>query len=95
MFIAVLRFRLAVPAGDLKEKRMVVRSVVTRLRGRFNAAVAEVGDLDIAGSALLAAVCISSDAAHADSQLQAILAHVRAERLDAELLDVETELIPC
>jgi uncharacterized protein YlxP (DUF503 family) len=95
MFIAVLRFRLAIPAGDLKQKRMVVRSVVARLRGRFNAAVAEIGDLDLASSAALAAVCVSKDAAHADAQVQAILAHVRAERLDAELLDVETELIPC
>ena len=36
---------MAVPAETLKEKRSIVKSVVERLRNRYNAGVAEVEDL--------------------------------------------------
>jgi uncharacterized protein YlxP (DUF503 family) len=93
MTVAVVRIRLALPSRDLKAKRAIVRSLVERLRTRFNAAVAEVDDLDRPGHATIAAACLSNDPAHADAQAAAILAAVHAERLDAEVIDVETELI--
>ncbi|MCC6386380.1 MAG: DUF503 domain-containing protein [Dehalococcoidia bacterium] len=92
--VGVLHIRLALPAATLKEKRTIVKSVVARLRTRFNASVAEVADLDDPGHATLAAACISNDARHADSQLQAIANAVEEWRLDAEVLGIETELIP-
>ncbi|MFN8507138.1 MAG: DUF503 domain-containing protein [Dehalococcoidia bacterium] len=91
--VGVLHIRLALPADTLKEKRTIVKSVVARLRTRFNASVAEVADLDDPGHATLAAACISNDARHADSQLQAIASAVEEWRLDAELLGIETEII--
>ena len=94
MTIGVLRLRLSLPSRTLKEKRTIVRSVVERLRNRFNAAVAEVEDLDEPAVATIAAVCVSNDASHADSQLQAIVDAVEGWRLDAEVIGVETELIP-
>lgn len=94
MPIAFVRIRLRLPSRTLKEKRTIVKSVVARLRTRFNASVAEVADLDDPGHATLAAACISNDARHADSQLQAIAHAVEEWRLDAELLGIETELIP-
>lgn len=92
--VGVLHIRLALPADTLKEKRTIVKSVVERLRTRFNASVAEVGDLDSPAYATLAAACISNDARHADSQLQNIANAVEEWRLDAEILAIETELIP-
>ncbi|MBI5948474.1 MAG: DUF503 domain-containing protein [Chloroflexi bacterium] len=91
--IGVLTVRLALPAETLKEKRSIVKSVVERLRGRFNASVAEVGDLDTPGRATIAAVVASNDSGHADSQLQAIARAVEEWRLDAEVVEVATELI--
>ncbi len=90
--IGVLTIRLALPAETLKEKRSIVKSVVERLRTRFNASVAEVGDLDAPGYATIAAVVVSNDGAHVDSQLQAIARAVEDWRLDAEVVDVATEL---
>jgi hypothetical protein len=92
--IGLLRFRLRLPSRTLKEKRTIVKSVVERLRTRFNASVAEVDDLDSYEFATIAACCVSNDPGHADAQLQAIVHAVHASRLDAEMLDVETELIP-
>lgn len=93
-FVGILRVRLALPAATLKEKRSIVKSVVERLRGRFNAAVAEVADLDTPGRTTIAAAVLSTDGAHADSQLQTIARAIAEWRLDAELIEVETEVLP-
>ena len=93
MTVGVLHLRLSLPSRTLKEKRTIVRSLVERLRNRFNAAVAEVDDLDEPSLASIAAVCVSNDPAHADSQLQAIAAAVEDWRLDAEIIGLETELL--
>ena len=93
MTVAVVRIRLRLPSRTLKEKRTIVKSLVERLRQRFNASVAEIDDLDSPGFAAIAAACLSNDSRHADEQAQAIVAAISEWRLDAELLDVETELL--
>jgi len=93
MQIGVLRVRLRLPSRTLKEKRTIVKSVVERLRNRFNASVAEIDDLDTPGIATIAAVVVSNRAQHADEQVQAIAAAIEEWRLDAEVIEVETELI--
>lgn len=93
MTIAVLRVRLRLPSRTLKEKRTIVKSVVERLRNRFNASVAEVDDLDPPGLATVVAAVVSNESRHADEQVQAISAAIQKWRLDAEVLEIETELI--
>lgn len=93
MTVAVLRLTLLLPSRTLKEKRTIVKSVVERLRNRFNAAVAEVDALDTPSRAVIAAAVISTDPAHADGQLHQIARAVQEWRLDAELLDLQTEHI--
>lgn len=93
MTIAVLRVRLRLPSRTLKEKRTIVKSVVERLRNRFNASVAEVDALDSPGLATVVAAVVSNESRHADEQVQAISAAIQEWRLDAEVLEIETELI--
>ena len=91
--VGILRVRLAIPAATLKEKRAVVKSLAERLRNRFNASIAEIAELDDPGRATIAAAVISNSGAHADAQMAAIAAAIEATRLDAEVLDIATELI--
>lgn len=93
MTVGILRLRFALPAEDLKEKRAIVKSMVERLRQRFNAAVAEVEDLDDVRHATVAACVVSNDARHADRMLGTIARTVAEWRLDVELVAVETELL--
>jgi hypothetical protein len=93
MIVGVVRIRLRLPSRTLKEKRAIVKSVVERLRQRFNASVAEVEDLDDVGMTTIAAACVSNGARHADEQLQAIARAIEEWRLDAEVVSVETELL--
>lgn len=93
MTITVVRIRLRLASRTLKEKRMIVKSTVQRLRNRFNASVAEVEELDSPGLATIAAACLSNERSHAEEQAAAIIRAVHEWRLDAEIIDIETETI--
>jgi hypothetical protein len=87
-----LTLRLA-ENGSLKGKRQVIRSVIARLRNRFNVAAAEVEDNDRWQIATLGVVCVSNSARHAQEMLSEVLAFVEHERLDAEIIDSEIEVL--
>jgi uncharacterized protein len=93
MPIALVTVRLRLPSRTLKEKRTIVKSVVERLRNRFNASVAELDDLDDPAVATIGAAVVSNEGRHADEQAQSIVAAIEAWRLDAEVLEIGTELI--
>ena len=59
-------------AHSLKDKRRVVKGLKDRLRGKFNVAVAEIDYQDLWQRALVAAVTVSSDQAHAETVLKAV-----------------------
>jgi uncharacterized protein YlxP (DUF503 family) len=90
----VLRFRLRLPeSGSLKDKRQVVRSVSQRLRNKFQVAVAEVDDNDAWQIATIGVACVANTARHCDEVLSEIVAFVEQSRLDAEVIDVETDVM--
>jgi hypothetical protein len=92
--IGVCRVRLRLPENhSLKGKRQVLKSLIARLHNRFNVSAAEVDDNDSWQLASIAVTCVSNDERHADSVLANAVAFIRHERLDAEILDVETEVI--
>ena len=77
MVIGSLQLTVLIPeAGSLKDKRMVVRSITSRVRQTFGVAVAEVGDLDTWQSAVIGVACVSNSARHADEICQKVLAYV-------------------
>lgn len=79
---------------SLKDKRREVRSICQRVQNQFNAAIAEVADLDDIRLATLAVTVVSNDARHAERMLATITAFVD-RRLDlATLGETTTELIP-
>ena len=65
MFVGTLSLDLLL--GDvhsLKQKRSVVRPVVTELRRRFDVAAAETGHLDLHRRAEVAVAVVAADVAH-------------------------------
>lgn len=80
-------------ATSLKDKRRVVKSVTSRLRPKFNIAVAEIADHDSWGTATLGVVCVSNDARHAHSMLEKVVRAIDGGRFDADLVDYEVELL--
>ena len=77
MVIGTLQITVLVPdSRSLKEKRMVVRSITSRVRQTFAVAVAEVGDQDAWQSAVIGVACVSNSARHADEVCQKVLTYV-------------------
>jgi len=80
-------------SGSLKDKRQVVRSVSQRIRNKFQVAVAEVDDNDAWQIATIGVACVANTARHCDEVLAEIVAFVEQSRLDAEVTDVETDIV--
>lgn len=79
---------------SLKDKRQVVRSITQKVRNQFNAAIAEVADLDDARVATLAIVTVSNSASHAQEMLQTVIDFIERRVELGVMGEVETELIP-
>ena len=92
--VCALRIELALfESASLKDKRAVVRRVRDRVRNKFNAAVAEVGDLDDPAAASLVFVTVSNSEAHSHAAAQSIGRFIERLAIDAEVVVVETEVI--
>ena len=89
VFAALFQFRLQ--SRTLKEKRGIVKSILTRARNNFNVAAAEVDDQDIPGSAFLAFVTVAEGRQQARRILEQLEERVAQERPDVELIAVEIE----
>ncbi|CEP65984.1 Protein of unknown function DUF503 [Moorella glycerini] len=79
-------------ARNLKDKRRVLKSVLTRLHNRFNVAAAEVGRHDSHQEAEVGIACVSTAGSHADQVLAAVMGFLEAEG-EIELVDYHTELL--
>ncbi|HVP04309.1 MAG TPA: DUF503 domain-containing protein [Dehalococcoidia bacterium] len=92
--VGVCRVTLRLPENQsLKGKRQVLKSLIARLHNRFNVSVAEVDHQDSWQIASIAISCVANDERHADQVMASAIAFIRDERLDAEVLDVETEIV--
>lgn len=91
--IAVLTMELRIEdAHSLKDKRHVVKSLVERLRHKFNVAVAEIGYHDLWQRALVSAVTVSHQQTYAEQVLQAVEREA-AQQLGPALVGTTVELL--
>lgn len=84
---------LVLPGNNsLKGKRKVVRSVLDRVRARFNVAAAEVDAMDDWRRAVLGFSVVSNDSGHANSMLDTLCAFVESS-VDALVVDRSLEIL--
>ena len=94
MYIGTARLTFRLKGNDsLKGKRQVSRSLITRLRQRFNLSVAEVDAIDVHQTLIIGMSCVSADAAYLSEQLEAAVRFVEHQHVDAELVDVERDVM--
>lgn len=94
MHIGLLRLSLRLPGNDnLKGKRRVVHSVVSRLRTKFNVSVAEVDHMDSWQRITLGVTCVSNDGRHVNSMISSVVRFVEKTHGEIEILDYEIEIL--
>ena len=87
MIIAVMSFRLYAPwVHSLKEKRMIVRSMIAKLQNRFHVSAAEIEEQDTHQIIVIGVAAIVPHQAIAHSLMDEISRFVE-ENTEAEILD--------
>jgi uncharacterized protein YlxP (DUF503 family) len=95
MNVGVCRVKLRFPENlSLKGKRQILKSVIARLKNRFNVSVAEVGDQELWQLATLGICCVSNDSRYTNEVLSKVVDFIINGRFDAEILDYEIEILP-
>jgi len=95
MSLGVCTIKLRLPENhSLKDKRKVLQSVVTRVRNRYNVAIAEMDDQDLWQVATLGVACLSNDARQVDQVLSKVVSSIVEGRYDLEVLDYHIEIMP-
>lgn len=77
---------------SLKEKRMEVKSIVSKVRNKFNVSVAEVQDQDVHQTIVIGISCVSTSQSHANSILDGVLNYIESS-FEPEIVDYDMEMV--
>lgn len=77
---------------SLKEKRMIVKSIISKTKNKFNVSIAEVEMQDIHQSIVIGISCVSNSTKQADSIIQNVVNYIEGNT-EAIVQNIETEII--
>jgi len=91
MFTLSAKLTFYIPhATSLKDKRQICRSIVDKVRKRFNASISEVATQDVHQTLTIGVTVVSGDASHARQSLDEIIRFME-ENTDAELIELDCD----
>ena len=80
MFIGICRIELLLMESfSLKDKRQTVRSIIERLKNRFNISIAEVGYLEALRRTVLGLALVSNETAYLEKMMGKVINFVEAD----------------
>ena len=92
MLIAAMTFRLHAPwVHSLKEKRMIVKSLIAQLQNRFHVSAAEIDEQDTHQIVVIGVAAIVPHNAMADSLMDEISDYVEGNT-ESEILEEQREI---
>lgn len=77
--------------NSLKEKRMVVKSIIEKAKHKFNISIAEIDKQDILQSIVIGFTCATNEVNHADEIIENVLNFIE-RNTDAVIDNVEREI---
>ncbi|WP_097026106.1 DUF503 domain-containing protein [Clostridium peptidivorans] len=77
---------------SLKEKRMIVQSLIKRVQNKFNVSIAEVDNQDKHQIVTFGIACVSNSTSHANEVIQHVINFIESNT-DAVLIDFNIEII--
>jgi uncharacterized protein len=93
MRIGTLKIRLYAPwVHSLKEKRMVVKSLLAKLTNRFNVSAAEVEEQDVLQTAVIGIACVADSSAFLDRVIDKLMDFIE-NNTEAQVVSVEREVL--
>ena len=93
MVVGVARVVLLIPENaSLKGKRKVVKSLIQRVRNRFNVSIAETGEQDLWQKVEIGFSAVGNDSRFVNSCVDKVIDHIEEMNL-AQMIDREIEVI--
>jgi uncharacterized protein YlxP (DUF503 family) len=93
MIVAAARITLLIPGNDsLKGKRQVVRSLIEKVRHKFEVAIAEVDSHDKWQRAELGLAVVGNDEKLLGQRVEKVMQFLESQHL-AEIIDSQLELV--
>ena len=93
MKILVMKVDLrAAYVHSLKEKRMIVKSIIGKLQNKFNVSIREVENQDLHQRKSIGIVKLELNSKDSDQSKDKILNFIE-ENCEAEIIDIESEII--
>ncbi len=94
MNTGICKIKLHIPENQsLKDKRRIVKSLISKLRNQYNISIAEVEDHDLWQLATLGISCISNNGQHIDETITKIINFIVQNYPELEIVSQETEII--
>ncbi|MDP2730978.1 MAG: DUF503 domain-containing protein [Dehalococcoidales bacterium] len=95
MHVGICRVEVRLPENSsLKDKRRVLKPIISRLANKFNISVAEIDNHDLWQRATIGIACVSNDKRHANEILSKAVNYIIEGRLEVEVLDYKIEILP-
>lgn len=94
MFVGIGLLRIVIhQSSSLKQKRQVVKSILGKVRSKFDVSIAEVGDNDKWQICSIGMAVVSNDSSHAHKMLETINEFIENLYL-AEVISFSIEISP-
>lgn len=77
---------------SLKEKRMIVKSILAKVKNKFNVSAAEIENQDVHQTITIGIACVSCDTRHANSMVQQVVDYIE-DNTEAVVEKVEIEIL--
>lgn len=92
MIIGAATVKLYAPwVHSLKEKRMVVKSLISKVQNKFNISISEIDVQDIHQTIVLGMACVADTVRLGDSIIDAVITFIE-NHTEAEILDIQREI---
>ncbi|WBW97895.1 DUF503 domain-containing protein [Oceanirhabdus sp. W0125-5] len=93
MFVGLMRVELRASwVNSLKEKRMIIKSLMSRIKNRFNVSICEVDKHDIHKNIVIGMAIISTTNKDLDGIMEGIVRYIENTE-EAVIIDVEKEML--
>ncbi|MCX6004197.1 MAG: DUF503 domain-containing protein [Chloroflexi bacterium] len=93
MNIGVCRLKIHIPESQcLKDKRHIVKSLVSRLKKQFNISIAEVDDHDLWQMTTIGIACVSNHNSQVDEIINSVISTVNRDYPTIEIVEKEIEI---
>jgi uncharacterized protein len=94
MIVGISEITLHLPEShSLKDKRQIIKSLMARVRQRFEVAIAEVGENDIWQIAKIGISHVGNNHQHADEVLNHVRRYIEETRPDVVVTNSEIEIM--